>query len=201
MDTAPESPNPVETADPTEARRSRSKIAKLPKATREQLNQLLADGFSYREVTEKLGEEAKHLNEMDLSRWMHAGHQVWLKHQSWLDHVTSSFEKAKDLVSEGKAFSIHEANLHIAATTMNETMLGCDLTALPDLLKEKPENLFPLLAAIPRFAHQALNFQKHREACANARAELQKLRDPNRILSDDERRAIVDKVDEILGLK
>jgi hypothetical protein len=132
---------------------------------------------------------------------VHSGHKIWLKHQSWLEHVTSSFEAAKDLVAENKGFSIHEANLHLAATTLNETMLGCDLSDLPDLLKEKPANLFVLLAAIPRFAHQALNFQKYREACAQARAELQKLRDPALPLTDQERRAIVDKVDEILGLK
>jgi hypothetical protein len=194
-------PEESESEKPGEIRRSRSKIARLPRATRERLNQLLGDGYSYPDVIERLGEEAKNLNTMDLSRWMHSGHKLWLKQETWLEHVNSSFERAKDLVSENKAFSLHEANLHIAAAAMNETMLGCDMEALPDLLKEKPQALFTLLAAIPRFAREALNFQKYREACAQARVELQKLRDPTRTLSDDERRAIVDKVDEILGLK
>src|SRR3954471_23230752 len=135
----------AETQDPTKTPRSRSKIAKLPRVTREQLNELLADGFSYREVIEKLGEECKHLTEMDLSRWFHAGHRVWLKHQTWLEHVTDSFENAKNLVDDGKAFSIHEANLHIAATTINETIIGCDMAALPNLLKQKPESHYSLL--------------------------------------------------------
>ena len=182
-------------------RRSRSKIARLPKSTRERLNQLLADGLSYPDVLQMMGDETKHVTEMDLSRWMHSGHKLWLKQQAWLDHVTLTFDVAKEMVSENKAFSIHEANLHIAATTLSETMLGTDLTTLPTLLQENPKHFFDILRAVPRFAQQALSFQKYREACAAARAELQKLRDPGRDLTDDERRAIVDKVDEILGLK
>jgi len=43
--------------------------------------------------------------------------------------------------------------------------------------------------------------QKHRDTLAAAQTELQKLRDPKLPLSDADRQAIVDKADEILGLK
>jgi hypothetical protein len=43
--------------------------------------------------------------------------------------------------------------------------------------------------------------QKHRDALAAAEKEVQKLRDPKLPLSDEDRQAIVDKADEILGLK
>ena len=201
MNDTPESPENPNPDPPSSGRRPCNKIARLPKAIRDQLNFLLADGLPYEIVIEQLGEPGKALTKMDISRWMHSGHPKWVKQQAWLDHVESTFEVAKDMVAENKAISIHEANLHIAATAMNESMLGCDLTELPGLLKEKPENVFSILAAIPRYAHQALNFHKYREACANARIELQKLKDPARTLSDAERQAILDKVDEILGLK
>jgi hypothetical protein len=43
--------------------------------------------------------------------------------------------------------------------------------------------------------------QKHRDALAAAQTEIQKLRDPKLPLSDADRQAIIDKADEILGLK
>jgi len=46
-----------------------------------------------------------------------------------------------------------------------------------------------------------LERQKHQDALAKARAEVQKLRDPKLPMSDEDRKAIVDKVDEIFGLK
>jgi len=46
-----------------------------------------------------------------------------------------------------------------------------------------------------------LGRQKYRDARAAGQQELQKRRDPKLPLSDEDRRAIVDKADEILGLK
>jgi hypothetical protein len=57
----------------------------------------------------------------------------------------------------------------------------------------------PLLALY----RERLEFEKkkHRQAVALAAPEVQKLRDTKRVLSDEDRLAIVDKVDGILGLK
>jgi hypothetical protein len=46
-----------------------------------------------------------------------------------------------------------------------------------------------------------LEQQKHRDAVAAAQKEIQDRRDPKLPLSDADRQAIVDKADEILGLK
>jgi len=46
-----------------------------------------------------------------------------------------------------------------------------------------------------------LERQKHQDALAKARAEVQKLREPKKEWSEADCRALVDKVDEILGLK
>ena len=43
--------------------------------------------------------------------------------------------------------------------------------------------------------------QKHRDTLAAAQTEIRKLRDPKLPLSDADRQAIIDKADEILGLK
>jgi len=43
--------------------------------------------------------------------------------------------------------------------------------------------------------------QKHRDSVAAAQKEIQKLRDPKLPMSDEDRRAIISKIDEIMGLK
>src|SRR5438045_5855209 len=86
-----------------EARRSRAKIARLPQATRDRLNRLLADGVSYGDVLQEIGDEVSHIAEQDIGRWFHSGHKLWLKQQCWLEHVQGTFELAKDMVEENKA--------------------------------------------------------------------------------------------------
>ena len=68
-------------------------------------------------------------------------------------------------------------------------------------VENKPEAYTRLFSALPRITREALRYQKYRDACAQARAEVQKLKDPKRKLTDSERLAIVHKVDEILGLR
>jgi hypothetical protein len=52
-----------------------------------------------------------------------------------------------------------------------------------------------------RRAEVQLAFQKYHDACALAKVELDKLRDPDRDLTEKETLAIVDKLDRILGFK
>src|SRR4051812_11209924 len=103
----PDQSDAADSADEQSNRRQCSKVAKLPDAVREQLNLMLADGLGYEELIERLGEAGSHLNKMDISRWMHSGHELWLKQQGWLDRVQITFAAAKGLVDERKAFSIH----------------------------------------------------------------------------------------------
>ena len=46
-----------------------------------------------------------------------------------------------------------------------------------------------------------LDRQKHRDAIAAAQKKIQKLRDVKAPLSDEDRSAIIDKIDEIMGIK
>jgi hypothetical protein len=56
-----------------------------------------------------------------------------------------------------------------------------------------------LINALVRASRETMLVQKYRDACARARAALREL-DPKRKLDESETRAIVRKVDEILGL-
>jgi hypothetical protein len=178
------------------------KIARLADATRERLNKLLHDGLGYREVIAELGDDGAHLTESDLSRWRNqGGHDLWLQKEQWLARMQASFDAAKELAGDSNAQYIYEASLHLAATQMYNSLIGCDPQDLPDLVKKDPDKYFKVLQAIPRFAQQALNYQKFREDCARAKNEVSRLRDPHRELTDAERNAILDKLDRILGFK
>ena len=50
-------------------------------------------------------------------------------------------------------------------------------------------------------SRETLQLQKYRDACAHLRAALHELKDPKRKLNESETRAIVLKVDDILGLR
>jgi hypothetical protein len=192
-------PAPITEED--DSRHRKGKIARLPREQRDEFNLMLADNRPYAEIIEKFRTILPDLNEMNISRWRKTSFKEWLQHNDWLDQLTIKWEMARDIVSQDKAVNIHEANLHILATQMYDRLLGCDINSLPEALKKNPENFIRMVNTLSRMAQQALNFQRYRDACTQARAEVQKLLDPKRELTEEERRAIVDKVDRILGIK
>jgi len=66
------------------ARRRNGKVARLPLATRERINQMLLDGFPYRAIIDKLsaaGLLPLPLSEDNISNWRNGGYQEWRKAQ------------------------------------------------------------------------------------------------------------------------
>ena len=62
------------------------KIARLPAATRVQINRMLDDGLPYKTIIAKLTAtdhqlSTINLSEMNLSNWVHGGYQDWLQEQ------------------------------------------------------------------------------------------------------------------------
>jgi hypothetical protein len=182
---------------PDPNRRPRGKVARLAPPLREQINQLLDEGVPYAEIITRLGPDGAHLNEANICRWYQNGHQDWLKNQRWLDETRTRLDFAIDVIEEHKGSNVHQANLHVAATQLIDNLIKCGET----LLDKAPEQYVSLANSISRLSREALNFQKYREACLLAHAEVAKLRDPNRKLSEQETLAIVDRLDEILGFK
>ena len=65
----------------------RGKVARLPEATRAQINRMIEDGATYRAIIEKLRQSATQLpyaiSEMNLSNWLRSGYAEWQKEQFW----------------------------------------------------------------------------------------------------------------------
>jgi hypothetical protein len=59
--------------------RGRGRIARLPEASREQVNQMLLDGATYREIIVRLGPLGTGLTVKHLHKWSKWGYQVWIR--------------------------------------------------------------------------------------------------------------------------
>jgi hypothetical protein len=164
---------------------------------REKLNLLIDEGVIYAEIIIRLGPDGEHLTEMDLSRWYRSGFQDWIKNQLWLEQTRSRLDLAIDVIAEHDGPNVHLANLHVAATQLIHDLMNRGEA----LLEHHPDQYINLVNSIARLSREALGYQKYREACALARAELAKLKDPDRNLSEKETLAIVDRLDRILGFK
>ena len=177
--------------------RPRGKIRRLPREVRKKLNELLDDGLTYKEVIAALGPEGAHLNECDVSRWYTTGHQDWLKNQLWLENTIVRLDMAIETVNDHREAHVHLAALHVAATQLLETLLRQG----QELLDDNPDAYVALVNSVTRLSRETVNSQKYLDAVIAARAEVQKLKDPNRKLSEEETLAVVDRLDQILGFK
>src|ERR1051325_1716426 len=88
-------------------------VARLPKALRDQVNQMILDGVSYPEIIRRLGEPGKHLKPDHLSQWKKRGHKDWLIQQDWLAERRTRRESAADLVEDCDATQVNQGALHL----------------------------------------------------------------------------------------
>src|SRR3954447_21614412 len=95
--------------------RSRNgKIARLPKAVREEINQRLEDGATARSMVGWLNglpevqalvqsEFGGHpIREQNLSQWKQGGYEDWVRHQEALALAEHLYEKDEELEAQGK---------------------------------------------------------------------------------------------------
>lgn len=189
------------------------KIARLPKVLRDAVNLALQDGATAARVIDIItvakahgavngdGSEVEIPNDQNVTNWREGGYQDWMKENQRLDDMRAKREFALRIVSENEGGKIHEAGLNLAASQIFELLQDFDVTAMKEKMADDPENFSKVVSALARISKEALGFEKYRDAVVNAKVEIQKLRDPKSSLGDDERKAIIDKVDEILGLK
>jgi hypothetical protein len=160
---------------------------------------MLQDGLTYSSIIKALGEDGKGLNVVNLSRWRKGGYQDWLAEQAFILGTRARQETPHQLVQDFDATEVSAAALQLATLHVFEALR--DPGSLNQKLGGDCAAFARLLNALARASRETMVLQKYREACAQARAALQGLKDPKRKLTDAERRSIVLEVDEILGLR
>jgi len=191
--------------------RRTGKIARLSKEWRDVVNLMLQDGATYQQIIDKLGDHGKDLTDQNLTNWKEGGYQDWCNEQDRINTIraraSASLDMIRALKKEGDVH-ITEANELMLASQINEVLSEFDPTLLKALMAEKPEKFLQLAFAVTAQSGERtkrekleLELQKYKDKVAAASKELQKLRDPKSDVNPEERSAILDKVDEILGLK
>ncbi len=150
---------------------------------------------------ERAAEQGIDLNTENVSNWFQTGFQDFLAQQERLDYQRARYDAAIDLLKETDTSKLPQAGLQTAAAQIYDLLGHFTPAALGQNLADEPEKYTRIINALSRLAREALALQKYQDACAEARRAMEPMKDPHRKLTDDERRAIVAKVDDILGIK
>lgn len=182
--------------------RRTGKIARLPKDVRDVVNLMLRDGAQYLKVQQQLEKMGhKGITEVNITAWYQGGYQDWLGEQERLEEMKAKREFAFDTVKANEGTKVTEAATIIAAQQLYEVLVDFDVATLKQKLDGDPENYAAIVNALAKLSKSTLELEKYKSAMRKANEEIQKLRNPQADLSDTERTAVLDKVDEILGLK
>jgi hypothetical protein len=181
--------------------RGNGKIARLPKSIRDQVNAWLLDGLAYPEIIDRLGEHGKDLKPDHFSEWKKRGYPDWLLQQDWLAQRRARQESAADLLHDCDPTQVNQGALQLGTLYIFDALRDLRAGSLDGQLGGDSAAFARLLNALSRASRETLQLQKYRDTCTRARAALQELKNPKRKLNQDETRAIVLKVDEILGLR
>jgi hypothetical protein len=162
---------------------------------------MIEDGVPYGEIIERLGEDGKGIGISNLSRWKDGGHKDWLAEQAFLARTRARQETPAELVGDFDGTAVNHAALQLGTLHIFEALRELGPGSLNEKLGGDCLAFARLINALARASRETMQLQKYREACARARAAMQQLKDPNRKLNETETRAIVLKVDDILGLR
>jgi len=158
------SANQTDSGESSGIHRRTGTIARLSKTLRESLNCMLADGLSYADILAKLGEDGKHLNEDNLSRWHAGGYQDWLKEQAWVSEMRAKLDFASDILNQASGSNIHQASLGIAVAQMYGLLVDFNPVSLKQKLADDPVSYVRLLSALAKLTSGNLQYErkKHR---------------------------------------
>jgi hypothetical protein len=159
------------------------KIARLPKAIRDRLNQQILDGVPGKDLVRWLNGlddvvdtlvrhfNATRVTEQNLSEWKQGGYQDWLKQQEQRDWVRRLSEEAEDVVEDSGVMPWMER-----VGAMFEIKLGKVVEALQQQQVETPEQMAGLIQLSRELArHRHLS----QEAARWRKEELRRLEREN----------------------
>ena len=146
--------------------RRNGKVARLPLALREQINQMLDDGVPYKTIIEKLGEAGKHLNEDNISNWRLGGHQDYLNTLQLNDRARTQTEAAADVLRDtgqlGPA-KLQQVCQEIALLQYLRTLMDHGEHLAQDSLKKNPAKMITLMNACCNMANSGLAIDKFKQ--------------------------------------
>jgi hypothetical protein len=133
--------------------RRNGKVARLPAALREQINQMLDDGLPYKQIIQRLGPAGAHLNEDNLSNWRLGGYQDYLKTIALNDRAHLQIESAAQVVADKPSLDqrdLEAACRRIAVLHYMNALLRHGNHLAQEALARNPAKIITLMNALTR---------------------------------------------------
>jgi hypothetical protein len=180
--------------------RRKGNVARLPKIVRNKINDMIQDGVPYPAIIKSLGTDGEGLIPSNLTHWKNGGYQDWVVEQAFLERTRIRQDSASDLGHDYDATECNHAALQLGSLHIFEALRDLGPGTLDQKLGGDSAAFARLINCLARISKETTLLQKYRDACAHARNVLKNMRDPNRKFTEAENRALVRRVDEILGL-
>ena len=156
--TQPPNPAPV----PKYSHGRTGKVARLPKAARDKINQLMLEGRTYLEIIAELGEDGKDLNEDNLSNWKSGGYLDFRREQLELADIRFRHEYASEVARTTAGTGLCEATSKIMIAQILDALRDSGPTSLHTALIERPEIYVRLLNAVARLSTGTIACERYR---------------------------------------
>jgi hypothetical protein len=180
-------------------KRRNGNVARLSKEVRDRLNVMIEDGVPYAQILKELGKDGEGISVSNLSRWKDGGHQDWLAERAFVEQLRARQETPRALVKDFDATEVNHAALQLGTLHIFEAMRELRAGPLKEKLGGDCEAFARLVNALARVSRETMQLQKYRETRTKTGTTLRRL-DAKRKLEESEARAIVCKVDDILGV-
>src|ERR1043166_124847 len=152
----PAPPPEIAILTPAPGHKRNGKVAKLPKAARDKINQWLDDGHTYPQIITDLGDDGKDLKPDHLSQWRKGGYQDYLLQQDWRAELSSLRESASELDELTPAHQLQETLIPLAPTEIFRALKH-------GTVKNDSPNYIRLFNALARLNREALQLRKYND--------------------------------------
>lgn len=177
--------------------RRNGKVARLSRATREKLNQLIDDGVEYDKIIEMLGPEGSGLNKQNISNWAQGGYRNWVKEQERRVLLHGNFERVVDALAKAEPEEVPDLIVKLLAARMGGVLSELTPQDLRENSEKHPQTLARLLALVPKLSREALRTRKYRDA-----VESHKATSPESAEAREKARTkFLDSMDQLFGIR
>jgi hypothetical protein len=158
-------PVPVPLAQPVlfrPADRRNGKVARLPKAVRDQINQMILDGVPYLDLIQRLGPAGQGLTESNLSNWKLGGYLDALREIQLTETLQAKHELAQSIVARSaQANGAGQAVLQIIAANLCQFLAETDPAALRESLLSDADKFTRFVNSMVRLAEGGIKCDVH----------------------------------------
>ena len=169
-------------------------IAQLPRAVRDQVNQMIDDGCRYQKIIAWLGNNGHPgIKPNNLTTWRTGGYQEWLEEQRELAHEEKLLELSHKIATTNEESKAHEAAMRIVTNFLFQVFLKFDPKKLAAELDMKPTQITPVLNAFSRISRRSTEldtlkeYKRHQAEQRKAAAEATVVNQPKPGLTDEGR--------------